>query len=383
MGFDRQNKVRALLITVVMAVASTAVGDELSLEQIERQEQELSFKWAKLEKLNLVAGRYKEAYHQFYDGDGSFVDRYEEFNSRSLAWLNQWEKIFSAYQLKNQLDTSNLSRLASTLKRFLDEQRREFIKLEHDARGLEQSSERLGDAINRVATLYPSNYDSSFEPYIKQINQDMAALKKANEALAPVVADRLAELENFTSLAEKKFVTTLRQVLLAEATVPLEQAIDTIEGIFAVDRLATPYYEAARVHFEKIKDYEFNFLQFHAQAELAKLEGTIDQFRRVARSSDLPQFYVDDYMDSMERYYRDAQEKVNLLQEYPAYENLAFAIEELKSKYVKEIRQNNLRCNQRLLNTLSKLGEDELKQLSDYELKKIEFLWDEVGPLTL
>ena len=372
----------ALAAIAMTQFSPTIAAQELNRTEIERMERELTYKWAKLEKLNIVTGRYQEAYQTFFGNESSFVAQYEAFNQASVRWLNEWERLFTTFGLRDSIDTSSISRLSATLKAKLDDQARAYTELEKQAIKLQTAADLFSERLSRIGVLYASNFDPPFAPYIEQINRDLNSLKHANDALVPAINQRLQELDDFVSQAEKLITQALRQQLLSEASLPLEEAVRVIEGLFAVDRLGTRYFEKARVSFNKIQFYEFRFLQFHAERELAKLGHIVSDFRQIVKDrNDLPGFYMNDYLRSLEDYYADAKARVEGLNAYPAYENLYYAIQEMRDLYLKEIKSKGLICNQRLLKNLAALTEEKLKGLSREELKEIEFLWDDVGPL--
>jgi hypothetical protein len=351
-------------------------------EELDRQERELVRKASQLQVLNLNYGKFKALYDGPFYGSSGLVSRMESFNKSTLDLVTLWDSLLQATTFAQQMNSVKQIDVINKIRTLLADRRNDVENLREQGNQIRSSILRLQDSLNLIETVSETNFATSgYGPYVSAYNKNLIDLKKTLEQADTYTMGRMNELASFTSRSEKTILENLRQLLINRGVADVQTAVSQAQNVLRVDNIGGRRLARAKALFGQITVFDSYYLVYHAEKVLKALEGEVSTARTELQSPANRGPIANDYLAALDQVYREASERVALMQSFAPADNALFAQMLLPDYFRPFCEGKNSQYNCSMVNTLTRLSEAQLKGMTTEQLKELEFLWDRVGPI--
>jgi hypothetical protein len=371
-----------LKFSMLLFVLGGSTLNAATPEELDRQERELARKASQLQVLNLNYGKFKALYDGPFYGPSGLVSRMENLNKSTLDLVTRWDSLLQATAFAQQMNGVKQIDVINKIKTLLSDRRSDLENLREQGNQIRSQILRIQDSLNLIEVVSEGNFASSgYASYVSAYNKNLVDLKKTLDQADAYTLGRMNELANFTSRSEKTIIENLRQLLISRGVADVQSAVQQAQNVLRVDNIGGRRLARAKALFKKITVFDSYYLVYHAEKVLKSLEGEVSSARVELQSPANRGPIANDYLAALDQVYKEASERVALMQSSAPADNALFAQMLLPDYFKPFCESKNVQYNCSMLNTLTKLSETQLKSMTAEQLKDLEYLWDRVGPI--
>lgn len=371
-----------LKYSMLLIVLGSSALRAATPEELDKQERDLARKASQLQVLNLNYGKFKALYDGPFYGSSGFVSQMEAFNASTLDLVSRWDSLLQASAFAQQMNGVKQIDVINKIKTLVSERQSELESLREKGNQIRSSVLRMQESLNLIEPVSEANFSSvGYGPYVAAYNKNLVDLRKTLEQADTYALGRMNELSSFASRSEKTIIENLRQLLVSRGIADVQSAIQQAQNILRVDGIGAKRLARAKALFKQVTVFDNYYLVFHAEKSLKTLESEIVLARTELQSPANRGPIANDYLAALDQIYKEASERVALMQGSAASDNALFAQMLLPDYFKPLCDSKNPQYNCSLLNTLTKLNEAQLKAMTPEQLKDLEYLWDRVGPI--
>lgn len=335
-----------------------------------------------LDHLNTHHGLFTWQRNRLLGPDG-LKARHERFYTETLTWLERWKAMFAKVQhLSQSTNFATADEIRSLLSEDTAAQEDAYKILIADGERLlaEVKTETL--ALTRLEPVNPARYPETYSALILAYNKQKDQLSQLQNSLMFA----LVKINGMNRNLQTKFATYVSQqldkILIRAIANDLEKSLVEALAVLRDEALASSCEQNVnQSYFNFLRYYKYN-LYFHMQDTAATLFKTAEAERQRALQSAM----TEDFKQRVLRFISLAEQRTRSYQSELEHQGAAAALEYANSiltlSFSKQCRTDPggpIKCL--LLQDMAKLSQNDFRNLSDEELRKMEYTWDQVGPL--